>query len=122
MSEDYRQLLGRRGEEIAENYLTGKGYRILHRNFRASRGEIDLIAVRGKTVVFVEVKSGRSTSFGEAEYRVTPAKQRQLYRIARVFLDISKYPWEDCRFDVVAVELQGPKPRLRHIENAFYLL
>lgn len=117
---DDRPLLGSRGEAAAEAHLTRLGYRILERRFRSRLGEIDLIAEHGDVVVFVEVKTRRTSGFGSPEESVTPAKQRKIARMAAFFLASRGWAGRDCRFDVVAVEERGDEPvRLRHLPDAF---
>ena len=97
-----RQESGREGEERAVGFLQKKGYEILQRNVRYKRGEIDIIARDGDTVVFVEVKSRSSSGFGVPEEAVDRRKQRQLCRLALLYLQ--KKGWlhrVDCRFDVI---------------------
>ena len=123
MSEDERSeayALGRRGEEIALEYLHRKGYRIEERGYRLFRGEIDIIARDGDTLVFVEVKARATTEFGLPEEAVTPAKQAQIRKIARGFLVERKLGEPDCRFDVLAIlaPIDGD-PVITHYENAF---
>jgi putative endonuclease len=78
---------GRRGEEIADAYLKKKGYRIRERNYRCPVGEIDIIALDGDEVVFVEVKSRKSDDFGEPEAAVDARKQAKLSRIALNYIN-----------------------------------
>ena len=112
---------GNKGEDAAISYLKNKGYIILERNFRILRGEIDVIAVDKKTLVFVEVKSGSSSAFGPPETWVTPYKQRQLGRLASAFLQTREIVNIDCRFDVVAITFKNNRSKIHHIENAFWL-
>ncbi len=115
------QSKGRTGEEIAAAYLARKGYQILMRNYRCRYGEIDIVARQGETLVFVEVKAGRSGSFGAPESWVDRRKQQHLGNAAAVYLDEHGIADVDCRFDVVAVRLERGGPRVQHIENAFWL-
>jgi putative endonuclease len=114
-------LKGRRGEEEALRLLLGKGHRLLERNFRAGRGEIDLITLDRETLVFVEVKSGSAGVFGEPEHRVDVRKQRRIGRVAASYLAGNPCPHQDCRFDVVSVIRERGETVLRHIEDAFWL-
>ena len=94
---------GPRSEDRACDYLRAQGYRLLARNWRVSRGEIDIIAREGETLVFVEVKARSGKGFGGPEAAVHPAKQRRLIEAARAF--IAETACElPMRFDVVAVE------------------
>lgn len=83
------------------------------------RGEIDIIAYDRKTLVFVEVKTRRSREFGLPEESVTPAKQRQIRKIAQGFLAKNRLTNTECRFDVISLELDGEGYSVRHIKNAF---
>lgn len=110
---------GRRGENAAAVMLANAGYRILHRNYRAAGGEVDLIATRGRTLAFVEVKTAAATGFGPPETRVTRNKQRQIVRVARAYLQRHPDPGMTPRFDVIAVCFEDETPRIRHLEAAF---
>jgi putative endonuclease len=97
------QLLGKRGEGIAEAHLRTLGYRILERNYRNPFGEMDLIAMEGSTVVFVEVKTRNSSRFGPPELAVDVRKQQRLSRVALGYLVGKAWTGRPCRFDVVAI-------------------
>jgi putative endonuclease len=112
--------LGAWGEETAARFLTGKGYRIVDRNWHAPEGELDLVARQAQTLVFVEVKARRGHEFGLPEESVTPAKQRKLRKTAWAYLqshDLSEVDW---RIDVVAIDQgrDGGVARLEHYVNA----
>lgn len=100
---DPRQRLGRRGERIAARVLRRKGYRILGRNVRLGRYEVDLIARQKDTVAFVEVKTRRDDSLTDPGANITAAKKRHLRGAARHYL--ARYAQEglNYRFDVVCV-------------------
>jgi putative endonuclease len=117
----YRQRVGRGGEEEAARFLTQKGYRILERNFRAERGEIDLVAIDGNSLVFIEVKTKAKDGFGEPEDWVSPKKQRQIGKVAMAYLQKHGLEDADCRFDVIAITHAGTEKRIHHIEDAFWL-
>lgn len=113
-------MLGKSGEEVALRYLKRKKYRILETRFRLFRGEIDIIAFHQKTLVFVEVKTRKSRDFGLPEEAVTPAKQKQIRKIAQGFLAVRKMPQVECQFDVISLMKTGEnKYSIRHIKNAF---
>lgn len=112
------RLLGDRGEREAARVLRRQGMRILLRGYRTPRGEIDLIARDGDTLVFIEVKTRRQGVPAEA---VTPEKQRRLTLAAYHFLKHHQLLEQRCRFDVVAIvwpDLDRP-PTIEHIRNAF---
>jgi putative endonuclease len=114
--------IGQWAEKIAADFLTEKGYEILHTNWRAERGDIDIIALHHSFLVFVEVKGGSSEIFGPPELRITEAKKRQVYKLATLFLaqnEDSDLGNQDHRFDVVVVDGTENKFSIRHYENAF---
>ena len=115
-----RKAFGDWGEDIAEQYLEKKGFAILRRNFRAERGEIDIIAQKKDCIVFVEVKTGNSDKFGPPEERISMSKRRQLYKIANAYIQDNPMPDVDYRFDAVIVDGTQHKHEIRHYENAFY--
>jgi len=115
-------LLGKRGEAFAAEYLRKKGYEITDANFRSRFGEIDLIAKRRSEILFVEVKTRKSSSFMNAFEAVDARKQERLRLTAEVWIakndPKSKY---STRFDVIEVylnEFDAPAS-VKHIENAF---
>ncbi|MFO7891985.1 MAG: YraN family protein [bacterium] len=119
MEKRYNQRVGEMGEQKAAQFLEKQGYKILERNYRYQRGEIDIIAKNGGEIVFVEVKTKLRGDFGEPEDRVGLAKQRQIGRVAMGYLQSKKIYGVDCRFDVISVT--GPKKELHHIKDAFWL-
>ena len=115
------KVLGSQGEQAAADYLQQHGYQICARNFRVSIGEIDIVATCQDTLVFVEVKTRRSTRFGTAAQAVTYHKQQKIIQTARWFL--RQRHLEDrcrCRFDVIEVYVrpQGGWD-IRHLPGAF---
>jgi putative endonuclease len=117
-SSDPRSVLGRRGERIAADYLERAGLVVIERNYRCRAGEIDLIAVDGETVVFVEVKLRRG-GFDPLE-AVDARKQVQIARAAFDFLLRRGLMSRPARFDVIAVSPLGPDEwDCRHIIDAF---
>ena len=117
-----RKDLATKGEELAAEILSGKGYKIIERNYRYGHGEIDIIAIDPNTkyTVFVEVKSRKNLEFGEPEYAVTKAKQRQIRKIAELYLFEKEIRELDCRFDVIAILFEDiNNPIIYHYENAF---
>jgi len=114
--------LGAEGERVAKAYLQTKGFRILHENYSTPLGEIDLIAKEGGVVVFVEVKARTSGEFGPPQASVTLAKQRQIVKVARLYLQRERLAEVACRFDVVAVTFAGGQagqPDVLLIRDAF---
>lgn len=112
--------LGKRGEDIAADYLTHRGYSIITRNYRRRFGEVDIVARKDSTIVFVEVKTRRSTAFGTGFEAVDVRKQRQLTRIAQDYLSRHNLFNVNARFDVVAVQLfDDSTSKVEIITNAF---
>jgi putative endonuclease len=111
---------GKLGEDLASVMLAEKGYKIIKRNFRFSHGEIDIVAKDGDTLVFVEVKTRRSDEYGTPESALTPAKQKQIIKIAKAYLYINDISDIQCRFDVIGIIMPyNSAPQINHIENAF---
>ncbi len=114
-----RQALGRRGEERAAEYLSGKGYRILERNARTRWGEIDLVALDGSILVFVEVKARRGEASGAPLESITPSKAARLKRLGSAWLARhAEHEDREARFDAVGITLDGAVERIEHVENA----
>lgn len=107
------------GEDLAANYLSKKGYTILLRNFHTRWAELDIIATKDTTVVFVEVKTRTSTAFGTPAEAVTFSKIQKLQRSIEIFY--SKHPnlSRNMRLDVIAIILDknGEITSLDHIES-----
>ncbi|MEI7491523.1 MAG: YraN family protein [Bacteroidota bacterium] len=117
MSKSYD--LGKKGEDLAAEYLLSKGYKILARNFRAGKAELDIVAFDGKTLVIVEVKTRNTNYFGEPEQWVTPSKQKLLIRAANAYVKLRAIKGE-IRFDVISVIADEHGTEIRHIPDAFY--
>jgi putative endonuclease len=112
---------GRAAEWLALLFLLAKGYRLRHRNWRAGRGELDLVMQQRGETVFVEVKARSSSDFGGAIAAVGVDKQRVLVRTAAAYLSRNGLWGRPCRFDVVTVERRrGVLPwAIRHYRDAF---
>jgi putative endonuclease len=108
--------LGRDGEDLAAEYLSSRGMRVIQRNWRCRAGEIDLIAVDGRWLVVCEVKTRRSLRAGLPVEAVTPEKVRRLRRLAGEWLGANESPCRAIRIDVVAVWWPaGSPPVIRHL-------
>ena len=114
-----RQALGELGERIAARWLVRAGWRIVGRRFRSGHRDIDLVAARGRTVAFVEVKARRGVRFGDPADAVGWRKRRELGRSAAVWVARFGAAGWAYRFDVVGVVLDGRRVRVRHLEDAF---
>jgi putative endonuclease len=112
--------LGRRGEDAAARYLRKLGYVIIARGHRDNIGELDLIAVDGRTLVFVEVKTRTTHDAGHPADAVDEAKQKRLTRLALAYM--KRHDLLECavRFDVVAVTWPAKgRPIIEHFKSAF---
>ncbi len=122
---DANQLMGERGERVAERWLKSRGWTILQRRFRHGHRDIDLVASRsqsgsrGREIAFVEVKARASADFGGPLSAVSWGKQRELCRSATVWISRFQQPGDTFRFDVVCVLFERGRVQVRHVENAF---
>ena len=114
-----KQLFGRDGERFAERYLQKKGYKLVERNFRCRGGEVDLIVLDHKIVVFVEVKTRSDHRFGTPAEAVESRKQQKMIQAAQFFLNSKGLHERDARFDVVGITWYNGAPQVEHIQNAF---
>ena len=114
-----RLTLGKIGEDLACRELERRGYAVVERRHRQRGGEIDIIARDGKTLVFVEVKTRGGRAFGGAAEGVTWQKRRRLVRLAAEYVVQRRYDDCPCRFDVVAIHLEGGRPVVEVFQNAF---
>lgn len=110
---------GSQYEAFAAEYLERNGYRIVDRNYHGPGGELDLVAARDGTLIFVEVKMRSGTEFGSPLEAITPEKRRRILRTARHYLSRKTPPEAGIRFDAIAITLEQGQPRLEHIESAF---
>lgn len=109
---------GRRGEEAAAAWLTGRAYTIIARNYRWRGGEIDIIALSGDYIAFVEVKTWDAFSVNDLEYAIGPVKRARIIETSKIFLDRHRqYKGLRPRFDVMFV--QGGGTAIRQFESAF---
>jgi len=116
----WKRWFGSRSERAAERFLRGLGYRIVARNFTCPVGEIDRIALDGRCVVFVEVRSTEKNSTDAPAASVGPAKQRQLTKLALWYLKQKRLLEHSARFDVVVISWpENSKPNIEHHTNAF---
>lgn len=116
---DRRAALGRSGEDIAATWYEDHGFEVLERNWQRREGEVDLIARKGRTVAFCEVKTRTSDTYGTGAESVLPAKQRRIRRLASRWLaeltPSSGRALVDLRFDVISITAG----EIEVIEDAF---
>ena len=115
----HNQRFGELGEQIAARWLARKGWRIVYRRFRNGRRDIDLVVQRDATVAFVEVKARKGNEFGDPVEAVDHRKQRELTKSAHVWIERHGREFEQYRFDVVGVLMDGERVLVKHVENAF---
>jgi putative endonuclease len=120
MSKDGTHLItGKQGEDAAAQYLLQQGYRILEKNWRFEKAEIDLIATIENLLVFIEVKTRNNENFGYPEDAVKPKKQALIAKAADAYIEQNQYRGE-VRFDIVSVIKNGHSEKIYHISDAFF--
>jgi putative endonuclease len=110
---------GKTGEDLACRELERRGYAIVARRYRCRGGELDIIARDGPTLVFVEVKARRDTTYGAAADAVHRLKRRRLTRLALEYVTRHRLTDCPCRFDVVSIHVDGEQPTIDVFQNAF---
>lgn len=116
---DFKINEGKRGEEIATRFLQKLGYKILQQNFRIKNGEVDIIAIDKNVLVFVEVKTRKSTEFGTPFEAITPWKLKSLINVAQYYkLTHPKLP-ESLRIDAISIKLNQNNEvgEIEHLKN-----
>lgn len=112
-------VLGQQGEDAAAAFLRKKGYKIRDRNWRGSRGELDLVCEMDGEVVFVEVKTRTPGPMNKPYQGLTPTKQSVLMRTVSEYLTKGDLWQRPCRLDLLGVEIgEGAEPVIEHMENA----
>lgn len=112
--------LGRLGEQIAADFLTGLGMVVLSRNWRCRQGELDLVALDGQRLVVCEVKTRTGTGYGHPAEAVTRRKISRIRQLTRCWLAEHRVRWCEVRFDVLAVHCPSDsEPRVEHLQGVF---
>ncbi len=113
---DMRRFFGNQGEKLAKKFLDKKGLQIIESQFTTPFGEIDLVAIDGDEVVFVEVKTRQTTSYGYPEEAITKTKIRHMIHSAQHYL--SKKHWEEksYRFDIVSILVLKEKTDIQYLK------
>lgn len=104
-----RQIEGKIGEDIAAKYIEKQGYKVICKNFRCLKGEIDIIAIDKEYIVFIEVKTRTNKKYGEAKEAVGKEKQKHIYKAAEYYLYSNKMEEEYTRIDVIEVYIYNRK-------------
>jgi uncharacterized protein (TIGR00252 family) len=110
---------GRAGEDMAEKLLMAEGLDVLERNWRTARGELDIIALDGQTIAFVEVKYRESSRYGMPREAVNRTKQRGITQLALSYIQQSGKSGYNCRFDVVDIVKQSGGYDITYVKDAF---
>ena len=111
--------LGKKGEQIAVDFLIERGYHILSRNYRFKRHEIDIIAQHQELLVVVEVKTRQSDFLTDPQLLISKSKQKGVIHAANAYINEQQFDGE-CRFDVIVVIINQKENELKHIMDAFY--
>ncbi|TXG37040.1 YraN family protein [Seonamhaeicola maritimus] len=111
--------LGKKGEQLAVDFLIKKNYNIVERNYRFDKAEVDIIAKNGDTLAIVEVKTRSSTDFGNPQDFVKPKQIKNLVKAVDEYVTVNGLDVE-VRFDIIAIVKEENKFNIEHLENAFY--
>ena len=111
--------LGKQGEDLAADFLINKGHRIIARNYRQERAEVDIISSCSGMVIFTEVKTRSTDHYGYPEVSVT-AKKKEMLRNAMDHYLFENNIKEEARFDIISIVMKGNSVEIHHIEDAFY--
>lgn len=114
------KITGVIGEKLAVNYLNKNKYKIIDRNFKCKLGEIDIIAAIDDIIVFVEVKTRKSSAYGYPYEAVTINKQQKIIKTAYTYIKLKKIVNKQYRFDIIEIFLDK-NIRINHIQNAFWI-
>jgi putative endonuclease len=124
-SESPHLVLGRKGEDLAVQYLEEHDIRILERNYHFEKSEVDIIAYNGRQIIFAEVKTRQGTKFGQPEDAVNEEKKKALYKVAGAWLYERKMEGAPVRFDIISIVIppeDSENPHIQHFEGAFWQL
>lgn len=111
--------LGKKGEQLAVNFLLDKGYEIVDRNYRFDKAEVDIIAKKEQTLAIVEVKTRSTTDFGDPQDFLKPKQIQRIVKAVDEYVLVNKLDVE-IRFDIIAIVKEQKGFSIEHLENAFY--
>ncbi|WP_369998731.1 YraN family protein [Winogradskyella sp.] len=117
MSQHYE--LGKKGEQLAVDYLAKKNYEIVERNYRFDKAEVDIIALKGEILAIVEVKTRSTLDFGNPQDFVKPKQIKNLVKAVDEYVTENNLDVE-VRFDIIAIVKEEKEFKIEHLENAFY--
>ena len=117
----YNKDIGSFGEALARDYLISKGYKILNMNFRNKFGEIDIICKKNNLLIFCEIKSRYSNSFGSPIESITCYKQKQIIKLSELYIISKKYYNFNVRYDIIEVIFNTITSShiINHVQDAF---
>jgi putative endonuclease len=116
----HNKNIGNKGESIAEKFLLDKGYKIIEKNFHFGKeGELDIVAFENDVLVFVEVKTRTNHNFGNPILSITEKKKRLIRQTANGYMLKCNITEQQCRIDVIAIDMITSNPEITHLENAF---
>lgn len=108
------------GEKIAQGYLINKGYEILENNYYTNKGEIDIIAQKDKSIIFIEVKTRSNLKFGTPAMSVNYIKKKHIKSVAKTFIYLNRLHKKDIRFDIIEIFINNGKCEINHIEGIMW--
>lgn len=111
--------LGKKGEQLAVDFLLNKGYEITERNYRFDKAEVDIIAKKENILAIIEVKTRSTADFGNPQDFVKPKQIQRLVKAVDEYVTVNGLNVE-VRFDIVAIIKEGKVFNIEHLENAFY--
>lgn len=111
--------LGKKGEQLAVDFLMENGYEIVERNYRFNKAEVDVIAQKEEVLAIVEVKTRSTTDFGNPQDFVKPKQIQRLVKAVDEYVQVNGLDVE-VRFDIIAIVKEGKGFKIEHLENAFY--
>ena len=111
--------LGKKGEQLAVDFLIKNNYKIIARNYRFEKAEVDIIAQKKETLAIVEVKTRSTTDFGNPQDFVKPKQIKNLVKAVDAYVIANDLDVE-VRFDIIAIVKDGKGYKIEHLENAFY--
>jgi len=111
--------LGKKGEQLAVDFLLDSGYKIVERNYRFDKAEVDIIAMKDEILAVVEVKTRSTRDFGNPQDFVKPKQIQRLVKAVDKYINVKQLDVE-VRFDIIAIVKEKNSFKIEHLENAFY--
>ena len=111
--------LGKKGEQLAVDFLLKNNYEIVERNYRFDKAEVDIIAKKGSILAIVEVKTRSTADFGNPQDFVKPKQIQRLVKAVDEYVTVNELDVE-VRFDIIAIVKEASRFNIEHLENAFY--